>query len=291
MNTASTTADADVSRDEVETSSVSKTKLPSRSRLGAEFGTIYALWIRDLLHLARARSRWAGVVMQPLLFWLVIGSGMRSVFRIEGFEGVDYLDYFFPGILAMVVLFTAVFATMSVIEDRKSGFLQQVMVSPASRASLVLGKTAGVTTMALIQCAACMLVAPAAGVDLMAVDWLTLLGVLTLGCAGLTALNFVMAWLIDSVAGYHAIMGVLLLPLWVLSGAMFPASEGWVGTAMMANPMAYLVDGVRHALAGGSSPVANTTMGIVWIVLAASLLCFTLLSVTVVGRRSQGGRA
>src|SRR5690606_15329200 len=112
--------------------------------------------------------------------WLVIGSGMRSAFRIEGFEGVDYLDYFFPGILAMVVLFTAVFATMSVIEDRKSGFLQQVMVAPASRASLVIGKTAGVTTMALIQCAACMVVAPFAGVEMGTVDWLSLLGVLTL---------------------------------------------------------------------------------------------------------------
>src|SRR5690606_8210172 len=134
-------------------------------------------------------------------------------------------------------------------------------------------------------------VAPFAGVEMGTVDWLSLLGVLTLGCAGLTALNFVMAWLIDSIAGYHAIMGVLLLPLWVLSGAMFPANDGWVGTAMMGNPMAYLVDGVRHALAGGSSPVANASMPVVWGVLSVALVAFTLLSVTVVGRRSQGGRA
>lgn len=265
-------------------------RVAAAGRWRADLGTVAALWRRDMLHLIRHRSRWAGVVLQPLLFWFVIGSGMRSVFRIEGLEGVDYLAYFFPGILAMVVLFTAVFATMSVIEDRKSGFLQQVIVAPSRRAALVIGKTAGVTTMALIQCAACMLVAPFAGVELGAVDWLSLLGVLTLGCAGLTAANFAMAWLIDSTAGYHAIMGVLLLPLWVLSGAMFPASAGWTQTAMKLNPMAYLVDGVRHAFGGVDARVVTSSMPTVWLVLAATTICFTLVSVAVVRRRTHASR-
>ena len=256
----------------------------------AQWGTFVALWKRDMLHLIRQRSRWAGVVLQPLLFWFVIGSGMRSVFRIEGLEGIDYLSYFFPGILAMVVLFTAVFATMSVIEDRKSGFLQQVIVSPARRSALVLGKTAGVTTMALIQCAACMLVAPFAGVDLAAVNWPMLLAVLALGCAGLTAANFAMAWLIDSTAGYHAIMGVLLLPMWVLSGAMFPASEGWMQVAMRANPMAYLVDGVRHAFGGADVGTTTSSMLWVWVALGGTTLVFTTLAVAIVRRHTRASR-
>ena len=115
-----------------------------------DLGTAYALWRRDMILLLRQRSRWIGVIVQPLIFWALIGSGMSGVFKMYGGDG-DYLQYFFPGILAMVVLFTAVFATMSVIEDRQRGFLQQVMVGPGSRASLVVGKIAGVTTMALVQ--------------------------------------------------------------------------------------------------------------------------------------------
>lgn len=265
---------------------------PSSQRASAfavEWGVISSLWKRDLLHLVRERSRWSGVVLQPLLFWLIIGSGMGSVFRLRGLEGVDYLSYFFPGILAMVILFTAVFATMGVIEDRKSGFLQQILVAPGSHAALVIGKTAGVTTMALIQIAACMLVAPFAGVDLLAVNWALLLVVLVFGCAGLTALNFIMAWLIDSTAGYHAIMSVLLLPLWIVSGAMFPANGGWTEAVMRVNPMAYMVDGMRHALHSSAS-VANASAMTCVLVLVASTFVFGFAAVATIGRRSQAGR-
>ena len=214
----------------------------------------------------------------------------RSVFRIEGLP-IDYLEYFFPGILAMVVLFTAVFATMSVIEDRQRGFLQQVMVVPGSRASFVLGKTAGVTTMALVQCLLCVLAAPAAGISLGGIHWPLLLLSLTLGCIGLTAVNFAMAWVINSTAGYHAIMGVLLLPLWIVSGAMFPPSGNWVGPVMAANPMSYLVDATRHSLYGGSAPVSQAGLGASLGVLGGFALVGVAFTVWFVDRRSQGGRA
>jgi ABC-2 type transport system permease protein len=263
--------------------------VPAASAAAVEWGVITSLWKRDLMHLVRERSRWSGVVLQPLLFWLIIGSGMGSVFRLKGLEGVDYLSYFFPGILAMVILFTAVFATMGVIEDRKSGFLQQILVAPGSHAALVIGKTAGVTSMALIQVVACLLVAPFAGVDLLAVNWVLFFAVLILGCAGLTALNFVMAWLIDSTAGYHAIMSVLLLPLWIVSGAMFPAAGGWTAWVMRFNPMAYMVDGMRHAL-DSSASVANASASACVAVLAASTLVFGVLAVFTIKRRTQAGR-
>ncbi len=259
-------------------------------RLQQELGLIGALWRRDMTHLVRQKSRWFGVIAQPLIFWLVIGSGMSSVFKLEG-AGDDYLAYFFPGILAMVVLFTAVFATMSVIEDRQHGFLQQVMVVPASRTSLVLGKTAGVTSMALIQLLLCLVVAPWAGVNLLAVHWPALLATAVLGCVALTALNFCLAWVIDSTAGYHGIMGVLLFPLWILSGAMFPAQAGWIRGVMIVNPLAYLVDGLRNALAGGDSSVANFELGTSLLVLTGMAIAFVALAVLVVERRSHGGRA
>jgi ABC-2 type transport system permease protein len=263
------------------------------SWLAAELSLIAVLWRRDMIHLLRERSRWLGVVVQPLLFWGLIGSGLAGAFVLRDAQGLGYLEYLFPGILAMVVLFTAVFATMSVIEDRQQGFLQQVMVGPGSHAALVLGKTAGVTTMALIQAGLCLLAAPLAGFSLAAVDWPSLMLTLVLGCIGLTAVNFTLAWLVDSTAGYHGILSIVLLPLWIISGAMFPAASGlaWLEPLMRANPMTYLVDALRHSLYGGVAPVGHVSLAVALLVLTGCALASVALAVVVVGRRVQGGRA
>ncbi len=272
------------------------TELAPRAELSGfatDLALIGVLWRRDMIHLLRERSRWLGVVVQPLLFWGLIGSGLAGAFALPTAEGLGYLEYLFPGILAMVVLFTAVFATMSVIEDRQQGFLQQVMVGPGSRAALVLGKTAGVTTMALIQAGLCLLAAPLAGLSLAAVDWPSLALALVLGCIGLTAINFTLAWLVDSTAGYHGILSIVLLPLWIVSGAMFPAASGlpWLEPVMRANPMTYLVDALRHSLYGGVAPVSHVSLPVALVVLAGCALAFVSLAVWVVGRRVQAGRA
>jgi ABC-2 type transport system permease protein len=284
---------AELAATQPEPSRLAEPSAASLSQLQADLALIGVLWKRDMMHLLRERSRWLGVVVQPLLFWGLIGSGMAGAFALEGANGLSYLEYFFPGVLAMVVLFTAVFATMSVIEDRQQGFLQQVMVVPGSRVALVLGKTAGVTTMALIQAGLCLLAAPLAGLSLAEVAWPALLASLLLGCIALTAINFALAWLVDSSAGYHGILSVVLLPLWIVSGAMFPAASGlaWLGPVMRVNPMTYLVDGTRHALYGGQAPISHASLGVSLSVLAGCALVFVALAVAVVHRRSEGGRA
>ena len=128
----------------------------------------------------------------------------------------------------MVVLFTAIFTTMSVIEDRHSGFLQAVLVAPGSRASVVLGKCLGAGSVAFAQGLLFALLAPVAGFSLGAIDWPLLLSALALSCFGMCAMGFAVAWWLDSTAGYHVVMSVLLLPLWIVSGAMFPASGNGV---------------------------------------------------------------
>ena len=157
------------------------------SRLSADLGAILALWQRDIKHLVRERSRWLGVVIQPLLIWALLGLGMGSVFKVEGLDGLNYLTFFFPGVIVMVMLFTTVFATMAVIEDRTQGFLQQMAVAPASRAAMVLGKVAGVTTVAMVQAALCVAVSPLAGFELGTIAWPYLLVALVLGSIGLNA--------------------------------------------------------------------------------------------------------
>jgi ABC-2 type transport system permease protein len=224
------------------------------SWLAEELATIRVLVRRDLMRFFRERSRVAGALLQPLIFWLVIGSGMAPSFRALGSGEVGYLQYFFPGTVVMVVLFTAIFTTMSVIEDRHTGFLQSVLVAPGSRAAVVLGKCLGSSAVALSQAGLFVLLAPLSGHSFGDVLWLPLVSGLLLSCLALCALGFFVAWWLDSTAGYHVVMSLLLLPLWILSGAMFPLEPGSVFAALsLGNPMSYAVDVVRHALRGDAA--------------------------------------
>ena len=214
----------------------------------------YSLWWRDVVRFARQRSRVIGALGTPLVFWVLLGSGLGSSFRPaiadNGSDG--YLAFFYSGTLALILLFTAIFSTISVIEDRHEGFLQGVLVSPAPRTAIVLGKVLSGATLALLQAGLFLFLAPVAGIEL---TWgaLPLLGVVlaTLAVA-LTGLGFTLAWLIDSTQGFHAIMNLLLFPMWLLSGAVFPASgaAGWIQRVMAVNPMTYGVSAIRDALEG-----------------------------------------
>ena len=109
---------------------------------------VWSLWRRELVRFFRQPSRVAGAVGSPLLFWLFIGSGLSGSFRLPGAEGIDYLEYFFPGTVTLVVLFAAIFSTISIIEDRREGFLQGVLAAPVPRAAIAAGKVLGGATLA-----------------------------------------------------------------------------------------------------------------------------------------------
>jgi ABC-type multidrug transport system permease subunit len=187
----------------------------------------------------------------------MIGSGMAGTFRLPGSDE-GYLRYFYPGVVLMVVLFAAIFTTLSVIEDRHAGFLQAVLAGPASRGAVVWGKVLGSASVALSQAALFLLLAPLAGFPFTSIDWPLLLSALALAAVGLAALGFTVAWIVDNVQGYHAIQMTLLVPLWIVSGAMFPASPDHpvLGAVMRANPVAYAVSAARRALAGPDAPGA-----------------------------------
>jgi len=265
------------------------------SLLRLNAATVAVLVSRDLRRFFRQLSRVVGTLVQPLIFWLVIGSGLSGSFRMPGAEGVGYVQYFYPGIVMLVVLFTSIFTTMSVIEDRHKGFLQAVLVAPASRAALVLGKTLGGVAIALVQAGIFLALAPLAGFDARAIEWLRLL-LLLLGIGiGLSSMGFAIAWWLDSTQGYHVVMSVLLIPLWILSGAMFPlikAAHGsrWIYWLGRANPMAYAVAGVRRALYGGAPPGGGgvpTTAALELGVTLAFAVVAVLVAVRVCSRRGD----
>lgn len=222
-----------------------------------DVATAGVLWRRDLVRFFRQPSRLVGALGQPVIFWFVIGSGLSGTFRMPGAD-TSYRAFFYPGVVLMVVLFASIFTTVSVIEDRHRGFLQTVLAGPGSRPALVLGKTLGSASVALTQVALFLLLAPAAGFPYAAIDWPLLLAALALAAIGLAALGFAVAWAVDNVQGYHAIQMTLLVPLWVVSGAMFPAPADRPGFALVMrwNPISYAVSAARRALAGPLAPGA-----------------------------------
>jgi ABC-2 type transport system permease protein len=211
----------------------------------------FTLWWREIVRFYRQRSRVVGVIASPLLFWLVIGSGFGTSFRAGSAPGQQhYLDYFYPGALIMIVLFTSIFAMMSLIEDRKEGFLLSVMVAPVPRSAIVLGKVLGGTTLAAIQGLIFLAFAPFVGVHLGIIDFLLVVFVVFLVSFALTSLGFAIAWPMDSTQAFHAIINLFLIPLWLLSGALFPlaGASGWLRLVMRLNPLTYGVEALRVLL-------------------------------------------
>ncbi|MGH7859127.1 MAG: ABC transporter permease [Candidatus Binatia bacterium] len=209
------------------------------------------LWWREVVRFVRQRSRLAGAFAQPLVFWLLIGGGMNHSFLpMEGSGGRSYVEYFYPGIIVMVLLFTAIFATISTVEDRRSGFLQGVLVAPVSRSQIVLGQALGGTAMALMQGTLFLLLAPFVGVALGLAGAAVAVLVMFLVSFALTSLGLLIAWRMDSTQGFHAIMNLILMPIWFLSGAVFPPAGLPAGLAWVVglNPLTYGMAALRRAI-------------------------------------------
>jgi ABC-2 type transport system permease protein len=174
-------------------------------------------------------------------------------------SGMDYLRYFFPGTLLLIVLFTAIFSTISIIEDRREGFLQGVLVSPAPRSSIVVGKVSGGALLAWGQALIFAVAAPLLGFPLSPAGALYVILLLALVSYALTGLGFLIAWRMDSTQGFHAVMNLFLMPLWFLSGALFPpdGAPGWLRMVMAVNPLTYALTGLQNAFFGAPSSAAS----------------------------------
>jgi ABC-2 type transport system permease protein len=209
----------------------------------------WALARREWVRFIRQPNRVFGAVGQPLIFWVLFGAGLGPSFQLpSAAAGLSYREYFFPGTLVLILLFTAIFATISIIEDRREGFLQSVLVAPLPRWSMVLGKILGGALIALVGAALFLLLGFTLDIPLGVFSTLATIAHLFLVGLGLTALGFAIAWRMDSTQGFHAIMSVFLLPMWLLSGAFFPPGDNWIGWIIRANPLTYAVAGLRRLL-------------------------------------------
>ena len=173
----------------------------------------YSLWLRELVRFYRQKARVAGVIASPLIFWVVLGAGFANSFHTGGSGGssAHYLAYFFPGSIAMIVLFTAIFSMMSLIQDRNEGFLLSVLAAPVSRSSIVLGKVLGGATLAAVQGIVFLVFGPLVGIRMTPeAIGLSMLAIVLISFE-LTALGFAIAWPMDSTQAFHAIVNLLLI--------------------------------------------------------------------------------
>lgn len=231
---------------------------------------VQAIAWREWVRFFRQRSRVIGALATPVLFWVLLGFGADRVFNAEGSGGIGYREYFFPGALVMILLFTAIFSTITVIDDRNEGFLQGVLVSPASRSAIVLGKVVGGAGIALVQGVLFLLLYPlvaswpGVGAMLGAIAAMAVLAI------ALTGLGLVMAWRMDSTAGYHALMNILLMPMWFLSGSVFPAATApaWMKAVMAINPLTYGHQVLSGLLLGSEAPDGLVPTWLAWLLVA-----------------------
>jgi ABC-2 type transport system permease protein len=229
-----------------------------------------SLWLREINRFRRQRSRVIGSFLQPLVFWLLLGAGLKASFRPAGMPpGMNYFQYLYPGFIVLVLLFTAIFATISTVEDRREGFLQGVLVAPISRSMIVMGQALGSTTLAWVPSCIFLVLAPLAGITLSVAAVLTAGAMMAVIAFSLTCIGLVIAWRIESTQGFHAIMNLILIPIWLLSGAFWPqqGAPAVLGWLMRVNPLTYGVAALREALymgqGGGIGSLPNFVLSTV----------------------------
>jgi ABC-2 type transport system permease protein len=214
---------------------------------------IYILWLRQLKRYFRSRSRIIGSIAQPLLFLLAFGFGFGSMYQRAG--GGNYIQFLAPGIIAMGILFTAVFSGIEIIWDRQFGFLKETLVAPVSRMKIMIGRTLGGGTVAILQGLIVFLISLLVGFRPGGIH-LILLALVFMALISLffTALGTAIASMLRDMQGFQLIMNFLLMPLFFLSGSLFPL-EGLPKALIVVakiNPLSYGIDGLRGALVGGA---------------------------------------
>jgi len=215
---------------------------------------VQMVWRRELIRFGRNRLRIITTLVQPVLFLFVLGTGLSSLvgrsFAGGAGNGVSFRTFMFPGVVAMTVLFSAIFSAVSIVWDREFGFLREMLVAPVRRGALVIGKCAGGATVATLQAVIMLVLAGLVHVPYNPVLLLTLFGEMLLAAVTVTALGTALASRMGQVESFQVVMQFVVLPLFFLSGALFPLHNlpTWLNVLTRLDPLAYIVDPMRRAV-------------------------------------------
>jgi len=235
---------------------------------------VYMMWLRQIKRYWRSRTRIIGSLAQPILFLVALGFGFGAIFQKAG--GGNYLDFLSPGIIGMSILFTAMFNGIEIIWDRQFGFLKETLIAPVSRYKIMIGRTLGGATVASIQGLIVLLIAMLIGFRPTSIAMIPLALVFMFLIAILfTALGTAIASKLEDMQGFQLIMNFIIMPLFFLSGALFPLDNlpSALNLVIKINPFSYGVDGIRGALTG----ISHLGLGLDLTVLITCSIIVTLI--------------
>ncbi len=231
------------------------------------FRTIWVIAYRELLRFVQDRPRLFSSFSMPIIFLVIFGAGFGRLIG-QMMPGVDYVQFMYPGILAMTVLMTSVMSGVSIVWDREFGFLKEVLVSPLSRSGVLAGKAVGAATIAIIQGAIMLVLAPIVNVPINLGTVLALLPLLLILSLALSGLGLLIGARMRSQQGFQIVMQLVIFPMMFLSGIFFPVSgvATWLEVLSKLNPVTYGIDAIRQVFLGtevAGVTVFGHTMGIV----------------------------
>lgn len=244
---------------------------------------------RDLVKFLRQPARVAAGIGTPLLLWLFMGSGFAGSFRPAALGETSYAAFLLPGAMTLVAVFASIFSSISIIDDRNEGWLQAALVSPAPRWSLAMGKIIGASLVSFVQAAVLLLALPFLHLDVSIGGVLLALIALAVTSFAMTAMGFIFAWHSETTASFHAVMNIVFMPMWLLSGAFFPpkaegASAGFLTWLMQINPLTWCTQAIRGPMMEGDGNEAS-----LWWLAAAIMFAIMMFAgaVLVVSRSAR----
>ncbi|MBI5587775.1 MAG: ABC transporter permease [Deltaproteobacteria bacterium] len=250
------------------------------------YKAVYVIVLREFKRFFRQKGRLVVTMARPLIWLFIVGSGFTKL--IDANTGERYIQFILPGIVGMTILFSSVFSTISVVWDREFGFLREMLVSPVSRVTIVFGKLISGTTLSVLQGAALLFVAPFLGLSLGLDGVIYMIALMFLVALSITAMGLFVASFLSSLEGFNVIMNFIVLPMFFLSGALYPVGSLPTVIRMFTyiNPLCYGVDSFKHILLpGGGRLVAEFPMYVDIMFVAVFSVVFTFLSALVFERK------
>ncbi|KYC48847.1 MAG: ABC-2 type transporter [Candidatus Methanofastidiosum methylothiophilum] len=211
---------------------------------------IYIIWLREIKKFVRDRSRLVSSIAQPLIWLLLIGTGFGATFGKVG--DLKYIQFMFPGILVMTLLFSSMFSAISIIWDRQFGFLKEMLVAPISRTSIAIGKSIGGASRSTIQALIILIFSPLLCIELTITKFILVIPLMFFISFTISGIGIIIAARMESFEGFNLIINFIIMPMFLLSGAIFPISNlpSWLSAIVSINPLSYGVDIMRWVMTG-----------------------------------------
>jgi ABC-2 type transport system permease protein len=244
---------------------------------------IYVICMREFTKFFREKSRLLGTIARPLLWLFVVGNGMSALIRPHA--GYSYLQFIFPGMIGMTILFASIFSSISIVWDREFGFMKEMLVAPISRLSIVVGKAISGTAISVAQAVIILVLIPFLGISLSVGQFggVVVIAVLLSFC--ITSIGILIAARLTSFDGFNIIMNFLVMPMFFLSGAMYPVSSmpRMLRQLTHVNPLTYGIDAFKHVLLRSATPPLGPEFSLyldVLVVIAVSAVMLTLAALS-----------